>query len=72
MSALDNISELATYKVPVTITVEYKAEVKVTGRDWDDINEKIDEYIDEYYDDIATEVVASTGESELKKWEERF
>ena len=41
MSALDNISELATYKVPVTITVEYKAEVKVTGRDWDDINEKL-------------------------------
>ncbi|MFQ3903732.1 hypothetical protein ABLV98_11300 [Staphylococcus sp. 50Mo3-1] len=72
MSALDGVSEWGTYKVPVKLTIEYDAEVTVTANNWDDVSEKIDEYISEYYDDMASEVMAMTGKSELKKWEERL
>ncbi|MFQ3905471.1 hypothetical protein ABLV94_07225 [Staphylococcus sp. Mo2-7] len=72
MSALDGVSEWGTYKVPVKLTIEYDAEVTVTANNWDDVSEKIDEYVSEYYDDMASEVMAMTGKSELKKWEERM
>ena len=72
MGALDGVSEWGTYKVPVKLTVEYDAEVTVTANNWDDVSEKIDEYISEYYDDMASEVMAMTGKSELRNWEERF
>lgn len=72
MSTLDNVSEWGTYKVPVKLTIEYDAEVTVTANNWDDVSEKIDEYISEYYDDMASEVMAMTGKSELKRWEEQM
>lgn len=72
MSALDGVSEWGTYKVPVKLTIEYDAEVTVTANNYDDVLEKADEYISEYYDDMASEVMAMTGKSELKKWEERM
>lgn len=72
MGALDNVSEWGTYKVPVKLTIEYDAEVTVTANNWDDVSEKADEYINEYYDDMASEVMAMTGKSELKRWEERM
>ncbi|MDU9371571.1 hypothetical protein PQ712_06725 [Staphylococcus ureilyticus] len=72
MGALDGVSEWGTYKVPVKLTIEYDAEVTVTANNWDDVSEKIDEYISEYYDDMASEVMAMTGKSELRKWEEQF
>ncbi|MEB6060824.1 hypothetical protein MXL22_06910 [Staphylococcus pseudoxylosus] len=72
MSALDGVSEWGTYKVPVKLTIEYDAEVTVTANNYDDVLEKVDEYISEYYDDMASEVMAMTGKSELKKWEERM
>lgn len=72
MSALDGVSEWGTYKVPVKLTIEYDVEVTVTANNWDDVSEKIDEYVSEYYDDMASEVMAMTGKSELKKWEERM
>lgn len=72
MSALDGVSEWGTYKVPVKLTVEYETTVTVTANNWDDVSEKIDEYIGEYYDDMASEVMAMTGKSELRKWEEKL
>ncbi|XVL42666.1 hypothetical protein ABLW00_07970 [Staphylococcus equorum] len=72
MSALDGVSEWGTYKVPVKLTVEYETEVTVTANNYDDVLEKADEYISEYYDDMASEVMAMTGKSELKKWGEQF
>lgn len=72
MSALNGVSEWGTYKVPVNLTVEYDAEITVTANNWDDVSEKADEYISEYYDDMASEVMAMTGKSELKRWEERM
>ena len=72
MGALDGVSEWGTYKVPVKLTVEYDAEVTVTANNYDDVLEKVDEYISEYYDDMASEVMAMTGKSELRKWEEQF
>ncbi|MGX0001465.1 hypothetical protein [Staphylococcus cohnii] len=72
MGALDGVSEWGTYKVPVKLTVEYDAEVTVTANNYDDVLEKIDEYISEYYDDMASDVMAMTGKSELRNWEERF
>lgn len=72
MSALDGVSEWGTYKVPVKLTIEYDAEVTLTANNWDDVSEKADEYISEYYDDMASEVMAMTGKSELKRWEERM
>ncbi|MFZ7648315.1 hypothetical protein ACO1B2_06005 [Staphylococcus saprophyticus] len=72
MSALDGVSEWGTYKVPVKLTIEYETEVTVTANNYDDVLEKADEYISEYYDDMASDVMAMTGKSELKKWEERF
>jgi len=72
MGALDGVSEWGTYKVPVKLTVEYDAEVTVTANNYDDVLEKVDEYISEYYDDMASDVMAMTGKSELRNWEERF
>lgn len=72
MSTLDNVSEWGTYKVPVKLTVEYETTVTVTANNWDDVSEKIDEYIGEYYDDMASNVMAMTGKSELRKWEEKL
>lgn len=72
MSVLDGVSEWGTYKVPVKLTVEYDAEVTVTANNYDDVLEKVDEYISEYYDDMASDVMAMTGKSKLKNWEERF
>lgn len=72
MGALDGVSEWGTYKVPVKLTVEYDAEVTVTANNYDDVLEKVDEYISEYYDDMASDVMAMTGKSTLKNWEERF
>ncbi|SUM66731.1 hypothetical protein [Staphylococcus nepalensis] len=72
MGALDGVSEWGTYKVPVKLTVEYDAEVTVTANNYDDVLEKVDEYISEYYDDMASDVMAMTGKSDLKNWEERF
>ncbi|UUY79091.1 hypothetical protein NUT40_02950 [Staphylococcus saprophyticus] len=72
MSSLDNVSEWGTYQVPVKFTVEYETTVTVTANNWDDVSEKIDEYIGEYYDDMASNVMAMTGKSELRKWEEKL
>lgn len=72
MGALDNVSEWGTYKVPVKLTVEYDTEVTVIANNYDDVLEKADEYISEYYDDMASDVMAMTGKSGLKKWEEQF
>lgn len=72
MGALDNVSEWGIYKVPVKLTVKYDAEVTVTANNYDDVLEKVDEYISEYYDDMASEVMATTGKSDLRKWEEQF
>lgn len=72
MSALDNVSEWGTYKVPVKLTVEYETEIVVTANNYDDVLEKVDERISEYYDEIADEVVGMTGKSKLKNWEEKL
>ncbi|MBF7019645.1 hypothetical protein ISO99_06930 [Staphylococcus sp. 18_1_E_LY] len=72
MGALDNVSEWGEYKVPVKLTIEYETEITVTANNSDDIADKADEYISEYYDDMASEVMAMTGKSRLKDWEEHF
>lgn len=72
MSALDGVSEWGTYKVPVKLTVEYETEITITANNYDDVLEKADDYISEYYDDMASNVMAMTGKSELRKWEEKL
>lgn len=72
MSALDGVSENQTYAVPVKFTVEYETTVTVTANDSDDISDKVDDYINEHYDDMASEVISSTGKSELKESKEEF
>lgn len=72
MSALNGMSEWGTYQIPVKFTVEYETSVTVTANSSDDIAEKADEYISEYFDDMASEVVAMTGKSKLKDWEEQY
>lgn len=72
MSALDGVSEWGTYKVPVKLTIEYETEITITANNYDDVLEKADDYISEYYDDMASEVMAMTGKSTLKNWEEKL